>query len=166
MHCFIHWQSWSYYTMLSISWNKMDMWLFCKLQKKLLLQFPVSLNYFLLLDSPILKFRVTWKVSIFHFLIFFLNPTIVSLLGALLQMGSMMWDGCRKLAPWGNCDHLLFIQVALKSLGCFYLYSFNSLHEQFYNQFLLPKFVEMTKIIASLLLCLFPLPTSPQLSHW
>lgn len=88
------------------------------------------------------------------------------LLEALLQTGSMTWDGCVKLAPWWNCDHLLFKQVALDSLGCFYLCSFNGLHELFYNQFCFFKFLKMVTIITSLFLASFAFcpPAHPPLA--
>lgn len=89
--------------------------------------------------------------SLFLFLsICFQHP----LLGARLQMGLMTWDGYVKLEPWRICEHLLFKQLALDSLGCFYLYSFNGLYDKFNNQFLLPK---LPKNDYQLVPCSFPL---------
>lgn len=50
-----------------------------------------------------------------------------------------------------------FKQVALDNLGRFYLYSFNSLHEQFYNHVCFLRFLIMVTIIGSLFPYLIPL---------
>lgn len=57
------------------------------------------------------------------------NKEEVQLLEASLQVGSMAWGRCVKLAL------KLFKQVALNNLGRFYLYYFYGLVEQFYSKF-------------------------------
>lgn len=75
----------------------------------------------------------------------------------LLQMDSRTWDKSVESLSQRNCDHLLlFNKVAPDSSNSFYLCSFNSSHEQFYNQFLLPKFLNIIKIITGLFLASFP----------
>lgn len=50
-----------------------------------------------------------------------------------------------------------FKQVAVDSLSRFYLYRFNSLHEQFYNQIYFLKFLIVVTVIANLFPYLIPL---------
>lgn len=79
--------------------------------------------------------------------------TVCMLLGALLQMSLMTWDKC----VLSLHNEVCFKQVAMYSLGQFYLYNFNGLLEQFCNQICSLKFLKMVTIMNSLFLCFFPL---------
>lgn len=68
------------------------------------------------------------------------------------------WPGT-EVRRWCNDETLTsyFKQVAMDSLSRFYLYSFNSLHEQFYNQIYFLKFLTVVTLIASSSPYLIPL---------
>lgn len=82
---------------------------------------------------------------------------LLQTLETLLQMDSWTWDRSVESLPQRNCDHLLlFNEVAPDSSNSLYLCSFNSSHEQFYNQFLLSKSLNIITMITGLSLASFP----------
>lgn len=72
-------------------------------------------------------------------------------------MDSWTWDRSVESLPQRNCDHPLLVnEAAPDGLNSLYLSSFNSSHEQFYNKFLLPKFLNIITIITDLFPASFP----------